>query len=395
MAAIADWEVRLGEGHLVVLAHGLAGAATDLAMVGKCLKDRFSKIITLGASSYEGRTTEGVDICGQCLTTEVLKFIAEHEEKVRKGKATELTKISFIGHSMGGLISRFSVGLLREGGLFNKLEPISLITLATPHLGTRRRANNWWNPIINYSTACWPLGKTGQQLVLDDPGSLLHLLADPDQMFFQALSVFKRKTLYSNVWGDLVVPYSTAAISLFNPYKLTEQLEYHSRPLILRRTTDGIKVEPKQRNFLTTSLDDQVTKTMVKAPSAPDMPILSHSGPSQSVLTTDGGGSVEEGGEGTLRVDEKLAASVINSQHHYWSIAPSERSSVHSQFFSPDGQMDAQGEKMKSIYDSLQTLQWERYDVIFWNNPFAHEDIIAKNKQPDLVARHLAAQFLA
>ena len=39
---------------------------------------------------------------------------------------------------------------------------------------------------------------------------------------------------------------------------------------------------------------------------------------------------------------------------------------MHSQFFEPDGKIDEQGEKMKRIYDSLQSAQWERYDVIFW-----------------------------
>ena len=86
-----------------------------------------------------GRTTEGVDICGQCLTKEVLQFLAGHKKKEKRGEAPKITKISFIGHSMGGLISRFAIGLLREGGLFDELEPMSLVTLATPHLGTRRR----------------------------------------------------------------------------------------------------------------------------------------------------------------------------------------------------------------------------------------------------------------
>ena len=52
MAAFDD--IDFGEGHLVVLAHGLGGSPTDLAMIGKCLKDRFLKITLLPGGSYEG-----------------------------------------------------------------------------------------------------------------------------------------------------------------------------------------------------------------------------------------------------------------------------------------------------------------------------------------------------
>ena len=53
-------------------------------------------------------------------------------------------------------------------------------------------------------------------------------------------------------------------------------------------------------------------KSMVKTLSAPDF-----SEKRQNNLLGSGDGA-------SLGVDEKLAASVINSQHHYWSIAPSE-----------------------------------------------------------------------
>lgn len=74
-------------------------------------------------------------------------------------KADSLKKISFLAHSLGGLIARYAVAVLytpnvssdcsddiasnskspssSNGGLIAGLEAINFITLATPHLGVR------------------------------------------------------------------------------------------------------------------------------------------------------------------------------------------------------------------------------------------------------------------
>lgn len=54
-----------------------------------------------------------------------------------------LKRISFLAHSLGGLIARYAVGVLytriddKAAGQIAGLEAISFITLATPHLGVR------------------------------------------------------------------------------------------------------------------------------------------------------------------------------------------------------------------------------------------------------------------
>lgn len=64
-----------------------------------------------------------------------------------------MKKISFISHSVGGLVARYAIGKLykpptegsREELLANEeskgsiagLEPVNFITVATPHLGSR------------------------------------------------------------------------------------------------------------------------------------------------------------------------------------------------------------------------------------------------------------------
>lgn len=51
----------------------------------------------------------------------------------------EVHKISFVAHSLGGLVARYAVGRLYKHyeAKVAGLEPINFITVATPHLGSR------------------------------------------------------------------------------------------------------------------------------------------------------------------------------------------------------------------------------------------------------------------
>ncbi|KAL7596422.1 hypothetical protein Lser_V15G28921 [Lactuca serriola] len=79
---------------------------------------------------------DGIDVMGSRLADEVISVI-ERNPKVEK--------ISFIGHSLGGLISRYAIAKLyvqnqtyqdRSGKIVG-VEAINFITVATPHLGSR------------------------------------------------------------------------------------------------------------------------------------------------------------------------------------------------------------------------------------------------------------------
>lgn len=74
-----------------------------------------------------------------------------HNQVTEVVKKTEsLRKISFLAHSLGGLIARYAIAVLYSAdglkfqslsssnkGLIAGLEAINFITLATPHLGVR------------------------------------------------------------------------------------------------------------------------------------------------------------------------------------------------------------------------------------------------------------------
>lgn len=58
-----------------------------------------------------------------------------------------MKKISFVSHSLGGLVARYAIGRLYKcettsdpsgiNGKIAGLEPMNFVTVATPHLGSR------------------------------------------------------------------------------------------------------------------------------------------------------------------------------------------------------------------------------------------------------------------
>ncbi|KAM0911107.1 hypothetical protein ACQ4PT_013702 [Festuca glaucescens] len=162
----------------------------------------------------------------------------------------ELKKISFVAHSLGGLIARYAIALLYENdiaaqtdcneecekdvndarrnqptgrGKIAGLEPMNFITFATPHFGTRSHKQM---PLLRGSyrlekmafRMSWIAGRSGKHLFLKDiedekPPLLLQMVTDyGDLHFISALRCFKRRVVYSNVCGDFVVGWRTSSI---------------------------------------------------------------------------------------------------------------------------------------------------------------------------------------
>lgn len=52
---------------------------------------------------------------------EIARLEAEHGAKIQK--------ISIAGYSLGGLVSRYAIGLMYSSGLFGSIEPVNFTTL--------------------------------------------------------------------------------------------------------------------------------------------------------------------------------------------------------------------------------------------------------------------------
>jgi pimeloyl-ACP methyl ester carboxylesterase len=162
-------------------------------------------------------TYAGVDTCGDRLCREL-------DELVRSEEHADAECISFIGHSMGGLITRNAVAKAYDrktkklvlGG--RPLEPTHFLSLATPHLGfadaERCPMESAW--YIPFSRRLVPfvssrvLGEAGRQFFHRDESKLILRMASHEQL--EGLRAFKTRTAYGNVSGDHLVGWGNASL---------------------------------------------------------------------------------------------------------------------------------------------------------------------------------------
>lgn len=206
--------------HLVVLAHGVGGLASDLAYLAKLLR-AYPDVLVFAPRCNEPVLApfEGVAVGGERIVSEVLAEISQRPA---------LRKLSLVGHSLGGLYVRYAAGVL-YGRCGCTLIPLNMVTLATPHLGvTRPRTrpplrggafNRAFQVVSERMCA-----QLGVELNLSDTADgmvpLLVRLAHGD--FLCALRSFRRRSLYANVYNDFLVPFCTAALQPYNPYRRGE-----------------------------------------------------------------------------------------------------------------------------------------------------------------------------
>ncbi|VVB12718.1 unnamed protein product [Arabis nemorensis] len=216
--------------HLVVMVNGIIGSSADWKYAADQFVNKFpDKVLVHRSESNSATMTfDGVDMMGERLANEVLSVI-----KQRSG----LRKISFVAHSLGGLVARYAIGKLYQqpgqassldssatGGQIAGLEPMNFITFATPHLGSRGHRQF---PILcglpflertASQTAHLAAGRTGKHLFLVDnddgnPPLLIRMATDScDLKFISALHAFKRRVAYANVNFDYMVGWRTSSI---------------------------------------------------------------------------------------------------------------------------------------------------------------------------------------
>ncbi|GBC00406.1 hypothetical protein RclHR1_03850004 [Rhizophagus clarus] len=212
--------------HLVVFSHGLWGNPSHLKYLVEQFEEKHGdNVHILNAKCNSSKYTyDGINVCGDRLVEEIHAEVKSLQDK----SSNKITKFSIIGYSLGGLISRYAIGILYQQGFFKLIEPILFITFATPHLGIRREDNKTFTKIVTWMSSTL-LSQTGEQLIFvdkyegDEP--ILLSMTRPDKIFFIALSEFKYRKLYANTRNDRTVPFWTAAISEIDPFENFDELE--------------------------------------------------------------------------------------------------------------------------------------------------------------------------
>ncbi|KAI0134720.1 putative serine esterase-domain-containing protein [Xylariales sp. AK1849] len=210
----------LNADHLCVLVHGLWGNPNHMQSIAKALRAQYTEdqlYLLLARRNTGSFTYDGIERGGERVCLEI-----EEELAAVKSQGGNITKLSVVGYSLGGLVARYAVGLLGARGVFDQVEPINFTTFASPHLGVRTPLRGWHNTVWNVLGAR-TLSMSGKQLFTTDEfrdteKPLLAVMADPDSIFMSSLAQFKRRILYANVVNDMSVVYYTAGIAKTDPF---------------------------------------------------------------------------------------------------------------------------------------------------------------------------------
>lgn len=192
--------------HLVVLTHGLHGNVNaDMYYIKEQLDKNARKtgenMLVSGFPGNTCKTEKGIKYLGSRLAEYIVSDLYTEDVK----------KISFIGHSLGGLIQTFAIAYIEMNfpWFFEKVRPTNFITLASPLLGIVTD-----NPAyVKAALTVGIVGKTGQDLGLqstDGKEPLLKLL--PTGPTHKILKRFHNRTVYANTINDGIVPLYTSAL---------------------------------------------------------------------------------------------------------------------------------------------------------------------------------------
>ncbi|XP_059838280.1 protein FAM135A isoform X1 [Hypanus sabinus] len=189
--------------HLIVCVHGLDGNSADLRLVKTYIELGLpgTQIDFLMSERNQNDTFADFDSMTDRLLDEIIQYVQIYNLTV--------SKISFIGHSLGNLIIRSVLTRQRFKFYLNKLH--TFLSLSGPHLGTL------YNSSALVNTGLWFMQKWKKS------GSLLQLTcrdhSDPRQTFLYKLSkktglhYFKNVVLVGSL-QDRYVPYHSARIEM-------------------------------------------------------------------------------------------------------------------------------------------------------------------------------------
>ncbi|QEU62139.1 hypothetical protein KDRO_F00640 [Kluyveromyces lactis] len=220
--------------HLVIITHGIFSSIGGDML---CLKDTIERasnflpddnngnLVIRGYPGNVGKSHKGIRHLGFKLA----EYIIDTVDKLKQ--QFNLTKISFVGHSLGGPVQAMAIHYIsvERPDIFDKttgLTPINFVAAASPFLGVIGDLPKYISIVLDIGA----LGQTGRDLTLkrsyflpskgivNNDGShdrikskpILELL--PKHPALEVFQRFKCRTVYANVAFDGIVPLRTAAL---------------------------------------------------------------------------------------------------------------------------------------------------------------------------------------
>ena len=236
-----------------VIVRGFSGNATRTERGIKYLGKRLARFVlstTYPDQPYLPTAKATPEVASHTLKTAGHKHDAEgkpahkhstiHKAPVEGHRLYKITKISFVAHSLGGLVQTYAIAYIQKHSplFFDLIEPINFIAMASPFLGL-----NHENPLyVKFALDFGLVGRTGQDLGLtwraptiarNGWGAIVSNLGEnahkhvygeaqpeskpllrilPTGPAHIALKKFRNRTLYSNVVNDGIVPLRTSCL---------------------------------------------------------------------------------------------------------------------------------------------------------------------------------------
>ncbi|GKV19997.1 hypothetical protein SLEP1_g30181 [Rubroshorea leprosula] len=237
--------------HLVIMVNGIMGSAQNWKFAARQFLKEYPDdlIVHRSESNCQMLTLHGIDVMGERLANEASLLGAPNTLAMTKvvsviKRHPSVLKISFICHSLGGLIGRYAIARLYQpdvtrelsqgngasrsdhegysspegkfGGKIAGLEPMNFITSATPHLGSWGHKQvpifcGFYTLEKGATHTSWFLGRTGKHLFLTDRDKgqhplLLQMVRDcEDLKFISALRAFRHRVAYANARFDHIL----------------------------------------------------------------------------------------------------------------------------------------------------------------------------------------------
>jgi hypothetical protein len=190
--------VNLEDKHLVVLVHGFEANRFDLYSMRNMLLIAYPGIEVICSQANEGQTSKSIELQGRALAAEIENILG------RKQRAN--VRLSFMGHSMGGLVVRAMVPFL-DGR--RKAQLHMYCSLSSPHLGfdygssTLLEAGLWY---LNKMEKVLSIEQLSMVDSINRRNSFLYELSNN-----RAFSFFKRVVLVSSA-QDGYIPLESARV---------------------------------------------------------------------------------------------------------------------------------------------------------------------------------------
>lgn len=187
--------------HLIFLVHGLEGKPNDMRLLKNSISLFYPDVHCHIIASLEKHTQLSIPFQGDLLAEEVVQVIRDNQFPL------EDFRISFIGHSLGGIVTRAALPKLER---YSK-NMCSYISLGSPHLGCRNNKSK----IVEM--ALWVVKKIRNQEALNQLCFSDHEEIEKTFMFnlskAKGLEWFKHMALCSS-YQDTFSPYESSRVQI-------------------------------------------------------------------------------------------------------------------------------------------------------------------------------------